>query len=79
MAPSICKTYFTLEPSISANWKLDVNNSIKFGVAKTAQYLHLVSNSSSTLPADLWVPSTEIVKPQLGIQYAIRLFQEFSS
>ncbi|MCB9310259.1 MAG: TonB-dependent receptor [Lewinellaceae bacterium] len=71
------KTYFTLEPRISANWKLDINNSIKFGVAKTAQYLHLVSNSSSTLPADLWVPSTEIVKPQLGIQYAIGYFKNF--
>ncbi|MEZ4911398.1 MAG: TonB-dependent receptor [Saprospiraceae bacterium] len=71
------KTYFTPEPRLSVNWKLNHNNSVKAGVSRTAQYLHLVSNSSSTLPADLWVPSTEIVKPQKGIQYALGYFRNF--
>ena len=37
----------------------------------------MVSNSSSTLPTDIWVPSTELVKPQYGIQYALGLFRNF--
>ncbi|HMR89754.1 MAG TPA: TonB-dependent receptor, partial [Saprospiraceae bacterium] len=40
---------------------------------------HLVSNSSSTLPADVWVPSTEVVKPQRGIQYALGVFKNLEN
>ncbi|MBK8348298.1 MAG: TonB-dependent receptor [Saprospiraceae bacterium] len=71
------KTYGGLEPRFSLNYKANDNISIKTGIAVTNQYLHLVSNSSSTLPADVWVPSTEIVKPQRGIQYALGFFKNF--
>jgi hypothetical protein len=73
------KTYTGLEPRLSANYKANDNFSIKAGVAATTQYLHLVSNSSSTLPADVWVPSTEIVKPQRGVQYALGFFRNFKN
>ena len=71
----VVKTYNSLEPRIFVNTSLGVNSSLKAGVTSTTQYLHLVSNSSSTLPADVWVPSSEIVKPQCGLQYAIGYFQ----
>ena len=73
------KTYTGLEPRASINYKANDNLSFKAGVAVTNQYLHLVSNSSSTLPADVWVPSTEIVKPQQGIQYALGVFKNFDN
>ncbi len=41
------------------------------------QYIHLVSNSGSTLPTDLWVPSTYIVKPQLSWLYSAGVFRNF--
>ncbi len=73
------KTYGGIEPRFSLNYKASPHFSIKSGVAVTTQYLHLVSNSSSTLPADVWVPSTEVVKPQRGIQYALGFFKNFSN
>lgn len=73
------KTYGGIEPRFSLNYKANENLSFKSGVAITTQYLHLVSNSSSTLPADVWVPSTEIVKPQRGIQYALGIFKNLSN
>lgn len=73
------KTYGAIEPRFSLNYKATDNFSIKSGLAWTTQYLHLVSNSSSTLPADVWVPSTEIVKPQRGIQYAFGVFKNFKN
>lgn len=73
------KTYGGIEPRFSLNYKANKNLSFKSGVAITTQYLHLVSNSSSTLPADVWVPSTEIVKPQRGIQYALGIFKNLSN
>ena len=58
---------------------MDAEQSIKFGVTATTQYVHLVSNSTSSLPADVWVPSSELVKPQRGVQYAVGYFRNFSN
>lgn len=71
----IVKTYNSLEPRLFVNTSLGANSSLKAGVTATTQYLHLVSNSSSTLPADVWVASSELVRPQRGWQYAIGYFQ----
>lgn len=70
-------TYTGLEPRLSSRFKLNQAASLKLGVTVTNQYLHLASNSTSTLPADIWVPSTERIQPQKGIQYALGYFQNF--
>ncbi len=75
----LVKTYFGLEPRVSANFKVNETTSIKGGITFTNQYLHLVSNSTSTLPTDVWVPSSELVKPQQGLQYAAGWFQNFKN
>ena len=71
------KDYYGLEPRINARYKIDSESSIKSSINFTNQYIHLVSNSSSTLPTDIWVPSTESVKPQKGIQYTVGYFKNF--
>lgn len=73
------KAYTGFEPRFGLNYKANNNFSIKSGITFTTQYLHLVSNSSSTLPADVWVPSTEVVKPQRGIQYALGVFKNLEN
>lgn len=72
-------TYTGLEPRASFKYAIDDDFSLKGGITFTNQYLHLVSNSSSTLPTDIWVPSSEIVKPQSGIQYAIGAFKNWKN
>jgi len=72
------KSYFGFEPRIGSRFKLSPTTSLKASFARTMQYIHLVSNSGSTLPADVWVPSTEIVKPQIGHQYGVGLFKNFA-
>ena len=69
--------YFGLEPRVNVRYKIDTETSVKASVNFTNQYIHLVSNSSSTLPTDIWVPSTESVKPQRGIQYTMGVFKNF--
>ncbi|MCB0644043.1 MAG: TonB-dependent receptor, partial [Phaeodactylibacter sp.] len=71
--------YWGLEPRLTLRWRTGRNSSIKGGLARTYQYLHLVSNSTSTLPLDVWVPSSELVKPQIGWQYGIGYFQNLFS
>ena len=71
------KTYFGPEPRFSARYLLTDNSSFKFGFAHNYQYIHLASVSSVSLPTDLWFPSTEQVKPQVGTQYSIGYFRNF--
>ena len=35
------------------------------------QYLHLISNTSSATPLDIWTPSGPFIKPQIADQVAI--------
>ena len=72
-------TYLNAEPRLTGNFKLSNNQSIKAGITRSVQYLHLVSNSTSTLPTDVWVSSTERIKPQLGWQYAMGYFRNFKN
>ncbi|TVR82193.1 MAG: TonB-dependent receptor [Saprospirales bacterium] len=69
--------YDGLEPRLNINWRLDNRTSIKAGYSYNKQYLHLVSNSTSTLPTDIWVPSTRLIPPQVGSQYSIGVFRNF--
>ena len=71
------KTYFGPEPRLSARYLFPDNSSFKLGIAHNYQYIHLASISSVSLPTDLWFPSTELVKPQIGTQYCMGYFKNF--
>jgi hypothetical protein len=71
------KTYNHLEPRLSARFIVDENSSIKAGFTQNYQYIHLAALSAVSLPTDIWVPSTEIVKPQFGTQYSVGYFRNF--
>lgn len=72
------KTYGGLEPRITIRYAINDETSIKAAVTRNYQYIHLVSNSGNTLPTDLWVPSTYLVKPQISWLYAAGLFKNFA-
>lgn len=69
------KKFFNLEPRISASYNFKGQSSIKASYTRLAQYLHLLSNTSSPTPLDVWTPSGPFVKPQLLDQYALGYFR----
>ncbi|MBS1929276.1 MAG: TonB-dependent receptor [Ferruginibacter sp.] len=71
------KSYGGLEPRLTVRYALNDNNSVKASVTRNLQYIHLVSNAGTTLPTDVWVPSTYLVKPQLSWLYAAGYFRNF--
>ncbi len=73
----LVKTYFNLDPRLNFRAITGKNSSIKASISFTTQYLHLVSNSSGSIPSDIWVSSTEYVKPERGIQYSLGFFKNF--
>ncbi|MEZ5047138.1 MAG: TonB-dependent receptor [Chitinophagaceae bacterium] len=76
-AGQIAKSYGGFEPRFNARFQIDDKSSLKLGIAKTYQYLHLVTNNGSTLPTDLWSPSSYFVRPQNAWQYSLGYFKNF--
>lgn len=62
--------YVNLEPRISSALRLTENFAVKASYAEMNQYIHLISNTGVGLPTDLWVPATDMVKPQNSKQVA---------
>ena len=71
------KIYYGLEPRFNARYELNKKSSIKASFNYNNQYVHLVSNSSSTLPTDIWAPSSNVVKPQKGYELSTGYFRNF--
>ena len=71
------KTYGGLEPRFNVRFTVNDNSSLKASIAKTYQYLHLVSDNGTTLPTDVWVPSTALVQPEVAWQYSAGYFRNF--
>jgi outer membrane receptor protein involved in Fe transport len=71
------KAYGGLEPRLTVRYALNDETSIKTSITRNLQYIHLVSNAGTTLPTDLWVPSTYVVKPQISWLYAAGIFKNF--
>ena len=71
------QTYGGLEPRLTLRYALNDETSLKASVTRNLQYIHLVSNAGTTLPTDIWVPSTYKVKPQISFLYAAGLFKNF--
>lgn len=70
----IVKSYFNLEPRISASFQLDDTKSIKGSYARNVQNLHLMSNSTATSPTDLYIMNSLNTKPELADQISLGYF-----
>jgi TonB dependent receptor/CarboxypepD_reg-like domain/TonB-dependent Receptor Plug Domain len=77
-AGEIIKTYGGWEPRLTANYRLNESSSIKGSYNQCYQYLHLLSNSTTSSPTDLWVPSSNNVKPQIANQVSLGYFKNFA-
>jgi hypothetical protein len=64
------QNYIRPEPRFSAALRLARDFSFKASYAQMNQYVHLLSNTGLGLPTDLWVPTTDRVKPQQSRQLA---------
>lgn len=72
------ESFDNLEPRLSIAYALNSNQSIKASYNRMNQYIHLISNTASVSPLDIWAPSDQYLKPQKLDQYAIGYFRNFS-
>jgi hypothetical protein len=64
---------------LSMAFQLNELSSLKAGFSRTAQYIHLLSNTVNVTPLDVWTPSGKYIKPQLSNQYALGYFKNFEN
>ena len=75
----VIETYGNVEPRASLAYQLNETSSIKAGYSRSAQYIHLLSNTTSVTPLDVWTPSGSFIKPQISDQYALGFFKNFTN
>lgn len=71
-------SYNGYSPRIMATYVLDKQSSVKASVSRNYQYLHMLSNSTSGTPLDVWMPSSNNIKPEIADQIALGYFRNFN-
>ena len=75
----VIKSFNNLEPRFSASYQLNDDQAIKASYNRMAQYLQLISNTSSPTPLDVWMPSDTYIKPQIADQVALGYFRNIKN
>lgn len=70
-------SYDGLGPRGSIRYSLSKSSSIKAGYNKMYQFIHLISNTATIAPTDVWKLSDEFLKPQIVDQYSLGFYNNF--
>lgn len=73
----IISSYGNFEPRISVKAQLNPSSSVKASYNRMVQYLHLISNTTASNPLDVWTPSSDNIRPEIGDQYTAGYFKSF--
>jgi hypothetical protein len=73
----LVKSYVYLEPRFSASYTLNDANSFKFSYNRNTQNIHLLSNTTASTPTDLYVMSSNNIKPEIADQVSTGWFKNF--
>ncbi|MFT3795500.1 MAG: TonB-dependent receptor [Flavobacterium sp.] len=73
----IIASFDNLEPRLAVAYQLADNQSVKASYNRMSQYLHLISNTASATPLDVWAPSDNYIKPEILDQVALGYFRNF--
>lgn len=69
--------YNRLEPRFSLRFLIDSVTSLKLSATLNNQFMHQISMASISLPTDVWMPSTDLLKPQTVLQTSLGIFRNF--
>jgi hypothetical protein len=67
-------SYNNFEPRAALAYSINDDKSIKASYNRMSQYLHLISNTASPAPLDIWSPSGDFFAPMLSDQIAVGYF-----
>jgi hypothetical protein len=76
---SVVKNYLGFEPRFSMTYIVNQKSSIKASYQRIYQYLHLLSNTTSGNPTDLWLPTSNNINPQFADQWSTGYFRNLGN
>lgn len=71
--------YASVEPRVSLLYLIDPTTSVKVSYSNMHQYIHLVQSYNASFPAEIWINSSAIVKPETSQEVTAGLFKNFAS
>jgi outer membrane receptor for ferrienterochelin and colicin len=71
------KQYYSFEPRLSLSYKVYDEWALKGAYSEMQQNVHLLTNNGVGLQNDIWVPSTDFIKPQRSKQWAAGISKYF--
>lgn len=74
----VIRDFYNLEPRASLNWKLNDDAAIKAAYNRTFQYIHLISNTISPSPTDIWKLSDRNLDPTRTDHFSLGYYRNFS-
>ncbi|RZL46024.1 MAG: TonB-dependent receptor, partial [Pedobacter sp.] len=72
-------SFGNFEPRLAIAYTLNTNQSVKASYNRMSQYVHLISNTASVSPLDIWAPSDQFLKPEILDQVALGYFRNFKN
>ncbi len=67
----------SIEPRVAVNYRFNQESSLKLSYNRMSQYLHLLSNTTSGSPADVWIPTSNNLKPVFVDHISAGFFRNF--
>ncbi len=74
----VVQSYLNLQPRLNMSYVFNENNSMKFSYTRNVQNLHLIQNSFTSTPTDIWIASSKNIKPELSDQISYGYFKNFN-
>ncbi len=69
--------YLNLAPRVLMRFRITKDIAIKASFTQDYQNVHLANFATISLPTDVWVPSTSLIKPQRVTQYSLGYYHNF--
>ena len=69
------QTYDGFGPRTSIRYSLNSSTSIKGGYNRMYQFIHLISNTATIAPTDIWKLSDGFIEPQTVDQYSLGIYK----
>lgn len=71
--------YTSLQPRLLFRWNMQKGQYLQASFSKMTQFIHLLTTPIINLPTDLWVPSTDNIKPEHAFSYSISYQKQWSN
>ena len=73
----VIQNYDGLAPRASLRYSFSKASSVKLGYNKMYQFIHLISNTATIAPSDVWKLSDGFLEPQIADQFSLGYYNNF--